>query len=163
VLKEIISEIVDDFFEKLKTPKGALVALCVAVWLGIMVLAPSPPFHPSWMSRDTDQKLAAAMKEFCSELYPTSTCPRISSGGKSNLSHNARFTSREAPSLDSVANVLKRKGWVFGAATDVRTTTYCRAGLAATYSTHEAGIWVWVAFSSVHRLCDRSRVYAARQ
>lgn len=161
MLKEILDELAYDFLDKLKTVRGALTALFIAAWFGLILFSPKEVFHPSWNSREASESLTLALKEFCAELYPESTCPRINHFGKTNLIYTALFSAESAPSIDSVANVLQRKGWVLGAVIDVRTTTYCRAGYAASYITSEER--VWVSFSSGHPICDRSAVYTARQ
>lgn len=139
--------------EELSTVKGALRALFVVGWLGLMLFTPSEKVVPAWMSPQARESLALGLKEFCAELYPESTCPNINEGGKSRYFVTALFSAGAAPSIDSVAAVLQRKGWVLGAQVDVHTTTYCRAGYAASYITSEER--VWVQFSSGNPMCEQ--------
>ena len=159
-LADILGDIFSDLGEQLRTVKGFLGALFLSVFIGALAFLPKEVVDPAWTSRQASATLEASLKQFCAELYSGRTCPRISRVAKTRIIIAAVFSADAAPSLDSVALVLKEQGWTFGAVVDVRRTTYCRAGYAATYETSEER--AFVEFSSGHQVCTKPGPNAIR-
>lgn len=131
--------------------KKVLVAVFVALWVGIVFFSPKIPHDPAWTSKQSFETLAAARKEFCRAIYVKGECPRVGDTAKYRIVNTVIFMAHEAPPLESVASALERQGWVLTDKSDVRRTVFCRGGFSAAYTTSAER--VWVEFSSGELVC----------
>lgn len=137
--------------EGMTSTKKVLVAVFVALWVGVVIFAPDAPHDPAWTSKQASEALTEASNEFCREIYVKRECPRVGDFAKNRIIRPVIFSANEAPPLQTVASVLEEKGWVLTDKSDVRNTVFCRGDYRAAYITSAER--VWVEFSSGESVC----------
>ena len=137
--------------EGMTSTKKVLVAVFVAIWVGVVIFAPDAPHDPAWTSKQASEALTEASNEFCREIYVKGECPRVGETAKNRIIRTVIFSANEAPPLQTVASVLEEKGWVLTDKSDARNTVFCRGDYRAAYTTSAER--VWVEFSSGESVC----------